>query len=298
MKEHVSSLSSDLNRASFISARGDVINRSHESVIYRRKDLDFVVKEPIESRAIDGYRLAVTLLGQDLMARTSFVENLEINTDHKRHVIKLAIIQERVKPLEEEIIKLVKERRVESLIDLLKKKVFLDKEILKRGIFIQDPELKNHGVRKDGEIVLIDPGRAVADPSCDELHLTRVFNRGWTHYSIYMRLQDWGRNQLVHVLDNPNQLADLYVSETGLTFDPKIDASTHLLLGFTSGQDLAYFTGRTCVDLAQEELDKWFPIKVTPHPDAKNLGSGHLDEWIDQKNGTWVRKIDGNQDNT
>lgn len=298
MKERVSDLFSDLNRASFIARRGDVISGGHEAVIYKRKDLDFVVKELIDPNAINGYRLTVGLLDQDLMARTSFVENLQINIDHKFHVIKLAIIQERVRPLEQEFIRLVEQRNIDMLIDLIKKKVILDREILKKGVFIQDPELKNCGVREDERVVLIDPGKAVTDPSCDEFHLTRIFNRGWTHYSIYMRLQDWGENRLAFVLDYPHQLSDLYKKETGLSFDPKINASTHLLLGFSSMQDLADFTGRTYVDLAQEELDKWFPIKVPHHPDAKNWSSGHLDEWITQKDGTWVRKIDGNQDNT
>jgi len=288
-------------RTSFISERGDVIRSGHEATVYKRGDLDFVVKEPIGElgrTAISGYTLAMKHLDSEVMARTFFVESLPIKVDFKRRVIQMALIQERVKPLEGEFIRLVKEKKVDALIDLLKRKVFLDKEVLRRGVFIQDPELKNCGIRGNGEVVLFDPGRAVADPSCDEFHLTRVFNRGWTHYSIYMRLQDWGGRELVHVLEYPNQLVELYASETGLNFDPKINASTHLLLGFLSEQDLAVFTGRTYADLAQEELDKWFPIKVTPHPDAKNWGSGHLDEWTTLEDGTWARKIDGNQDNT
>lgn len=290
MKERVSDLSSDLNRASFIAKRGDVIGGNHEAVIYRRKDLDIVVKELIDPNAMNGYRLAVGFLDQDLMARTSFVENLQINVDHKFHVIKLAVIQERVIPLEEEFIRLVKQKSIDTLVDLIKKKVILDREILKKGVFIQDPELKNCGVREDGKVVLIDPGKGVADPSCDEYHLTRMFNRGWTHYSIFMRLQNWGERELRFALPYPHMLSDLYKQETDLNFDPQINASTHLLLGFTSLEDIAAFTGKPYGYLAQEELDEFFPKKIPPHPGIETFGSGHLDEWIVDKDGGWLRR--------
>lgn len=280
----------------FLSYRGDIIEGGNDTTVYKRRNTDFVVKELIRDDAISGYVIAMQLLGEEQMARTFFIEDLGINVNLRRRTIKRALIQEKVRPLEDELVELIKSKKVDTIKELIEKKVFLDKEILRRGVFIQDPDLKNHGIRENGEVVLIDPGRAVIDPREGEpgMHLARLINRGWTHYSIYMRLQDWGEHQLRGVLKYPHELSDLYKEKTGYAFDPKINASTHLRLATTSFQNLALFTGRPYLDLAQKELDKFFPRPVPINlddPDVKALGSGHLDEWEILRDGRLVRKM-------
>lgn len=260
----------------FTFANGHVIT-GNEAIVYQRPDLLYVVKEFIDERAIDGYQVAMEFL-TGLLAQTAFIENRKITVDRTIRTIAKGVVQERVAPLENRLVALVKERSRERLIDLINQKAALDKKIMQRGVYIQDPELKNYGEKKSGEVVLIDPGRAVTDPSQDELHLTRVVNRGWTHYSIYMRLQDWGEHQLADTLRYSHELSDIYREATGLTFDPKINASTHLHLQIVGDmQDLANFIGMTLGNLAQEELKKFFPKSIPNHQGIATFGTGYLD---------------------
>lgn len=277
-----------LLRTTFTSGRGQIV-AGHEALVYLHPDLPYVIKEFIRLDAMSGYLVAIDLIG-DLMPQTQFIEGRQIAIRAGRHMIEKGLVQEKVTPLENMFLALVQAKSVTELKDLIKKKTTLDKEILRRGVYIQDPELKNYGMRKTGEVLICDPGRAVKDPSENSYHLTRIVNRGWTHYSIYMRLQDWGENALLGSVEDPHELSDFYRQETGLTFDPKINAATHLRLRIVGDmQDLAAFSGRTFGELAQEELEKYFPFKIPDHPGLLNFGTGYLDEWEEQ-NGRFVRK--------
>ncbi|MDP8263789.1 MAG: glucosamine-6-phosphate deaminase [Candidatus Ancaeobacter aquaticus] len=225
------------------------LGKTYEFDVLSREEIDYVIKIP---RGIvseynfgkqkmapyeginPGYLLAKERLG-DLVADFSIVEEeLPITIDFRVYRAKNTIIQRRMPSLEKKVRELFENGDKKEIIELLRQKIHVDNEILKRGLYLHDNYLKQYGVTLEGKVVLLDAGQLIEDPA-QKLNL-RAFNfgegafnplkqrfnrRGHAHYFLLYWIKD-----LAYEFDKGqmgDDITQFYMKESGLPFKHVID---------------------------------------------------------------------------
>lgn len=240
-----------VQRGSFLTNRGDVVTTGTEAIIYRRSQLDVVLKEIREDKTSKGYEIAAELI-PDLVAPFEFVEGLSIQVDFGPHIIQRGIAQAKVSPLDMEFLECLNEKDVPRLAGIVQDFATVNREIFKRGVFIPDPAYANYGRDKKGQVVLSDAGGIITGFEDIAKFMVYANGRGKVHYSHYLTLKKAGLSFKKLFQDQP--LESLYANLTGLDFDPAL---------FSLEQFLAYLTPNQHIfhnlfwEVGQQEFERF-----------------------------------------
>lgn len=146
-----------IESAVFYDNRRDEISHGTQHTVYTNKWLDLVVKIPTDPRWQQGYNL-IEDVAPDLAIPFIVVQGLKLNVNRRISVIPEAILQTKVARLDSAIITNTKNQTQAKR--LIEQQIEADRELLRRGIFVPDPNFANYGIEKSGEVKRFDFGDA------------------------------------------------------------------------------------------------------------------------------------------
>ncbi len=172
--------------------------RARKSEILDIKGTDYVIKfisDPEYALAVKrGYTLAKQRLG-DLIA--PYVLTTKIFSSSNPLPSSFSIVQKRVQPARKIFAEYRKHDHAKAEA-MIKAMIEIDREIIRRGLFLVDWKIENFGVMEDGKVVLIDPTDVVESPTEKDF-----FNRAGAYYRFnenfrFRGLEEWGVLRYFH----------------------------------------------------------------------------------------------------
>lgn len=264
-----------VNQHSYYTQRGDVLSETNEATVFTRRQLPFVIKTFTDPEDVDRNVATISQL-VGLVPATIAANGITVKIDNKPVTLETCLIQEKISVLDS-IIHGEFNATPERLAEVIKEKAELDREIFRRGIFLNDPKFMNYGLDIEGHVKVLDVGSATNNPF-DDGHHNRFLIRGAGHYFNYFVLQTvytgWG------ALTTPKgkELASKYARAVGLTFDEEIrahDFLTHEPYLFA----LAIDYGPLLIRLALEEVEGQSPFNIPPNSLLREMAISARRNW-------------------
>ena len=247
-----------VNQYSYYTKRGDVSTETNEATVYTRRQLPFVIKTFVNPEDASKNAVTASLL-EGLVPATIVARGVTVKVDNRPVTLQSCLIQERISALDS-IMQGEFNKTPTRLVEVIEEKASLDREILRRGIFLNDPKFMNYGLDNEGHLKVLDVGSATDNPF-DDAYMHRFLVRGTGHYFNYLALQVVYTGALAFPTLKGRELAAKYASAVGLTFDDKIGAHdflTHEPYLFALAKDF----GAALIKLALEEIERRSPFVV------------------------------------